>query len=200
MHVLYSLLIALANNLDNISVRIAYSIKGIKISTLMNGWISVITFVISTLAATSGHAISTILPGPTSSIISMVLLVGIGAWFIFEPYVKKTKVKEEQQHPTVNDVLIHPDQGDMDHSNHIDFKEATILGVALSINNIGGGISAGMIGLNPIFIGLFSALISFIALFLGNYVTGFFVRWNLGNKATIASGVLLILIGLKQLL
>jgi len=49
MHFIYTIFIALANNLDNISVRIAYSIRGVKISILKKLWISIITFFISLL-------------------------------------------------------------------------------------------------------------------------------------------------------
>lgn len=62
-HFVYAFLIALTNNFDNIGARIAYSIRGIKISSLINLWISVITFVISFLAAFSGTLISGTLGG-----------------------------------------------------------------------------------------------------------------------------------------
>ena len=92
------------------------------------------------------------------------------------------------------------ENADEDNSNDIDFKEATFLGIALSINNIGGGLSAGIIGLNPFFIGFFSAVISFVALWAGNYITDFFKKHNIGNKATIVAGIMLILLGIKQIL
>ncbi len=88
----------------------------------------------------------------------------------------------------------------MDNSKDIDFKEATVLGIALSINNIGGGLGAGLIGLNSWLVGLLSAVISFLALWAGNYVTEFFMKWKLGNAATITAGVVLIAIGIEQVL
>lgn len=202
MHYIYTLFIALANNLDNIGVRIAYSIRGIKISTSKNLWISVITFIISSLAAFSGKIISNILNKQVSSIISMILLVAIGLWIILEPYFKKEDTSSADisiKESNIYEVLRNPENADKDRSKDIDFKEATILGIALSINNIGGGLSAGMIGLNSFFVGFFSAVISFLALLAGNYITEFIKRWNLGNKATILAGMLLIAIGIKQI-
>lgn len=202
MHFIYTLLIALANNLDNIGVRIAYSIRGIKIPNLKNLWISIITFLISSLAALSGTAISFFLSGNISSLISMILLTTIGIWIIIEPRIKKKKEEE----PVVNkknnifSILRKPEKADMDDSKEIDFKEATLLGIALSVNNIGGGLSAGMIGLNCIFVGFFSAVVSFLALWSGNHITRFLNKWNLGDKAKVISGILLILIGIKQVL
>ncbi|MBE0069153.1 MAG: hypothetical protein PWQ59_524 [Thermoanaerobacterium sp.] len=204
MHFLYALFIALANNVDNISVRIAYSIRGIKITTIKNLWISLITFLISTIAAVSGNLISGIFSKQLSSLLSMILLASIGLWIMLEPYFKKNNTDTDEIHKDGNKniyiILKRPEKADIDNSNDIDFKEATMLGIALSINNIGGGISAGMIGLNSFFIGFFSALISFIALWTGNYVTDFLNRWNFNRKATVIAGLILILIGLKQII
>ncbi|MDI6604516.1 sporulation membrane protein YtaF [Thermoanaerobacterium sp. RBIITD] len=205
MHFLYTIFIALANNLDNISVRIAYSIRGIKIPIMKNLWISLITFIISTIAALSGSIISNFLSRHITSLLSMLLLTAIGLWIMLEPYFKKNYNSNEELNNSEEDKSIYaiirkPEKADVDNSKDIDYKEATFLGIALSINNIGGGFSAGMIGLNSFFIGLFSALISFLALWIGNYITDFFNRWNLNKKATIIAGILLILIGLKQIM
>lgn len=203
MHFIYSLFIALANNIDNISVRIAYSVRGIKITAVKNLWISLITFIISSIAAMSGNIISGVLSKHISSILSMILFISIGLWIAIEPYFKKSTDNSydiNDKAKNIYDILKKPEEADVDDSKDIDFKEATFLGVALSINNIGGGLSAGMIGLNSFFIGFLSALISFIALWIGNYVTDFLNRWNFKRKATIIAGLILILIGIKQVI
>ncbi len=201
---LYTFFIALTCNFDNFGVRIAYSIRGIRISTLINLWISVITFVISFGAAFSGTIISGLITKHISSLIAMLLLTGIGLWLILEPYLKTGSehmngVVRENRKSACN-VLLNPGHADMDNSKHIDFKEATLLGIALSINNVGGGISAGMIGLNSFWIGCLSAVISFIALWAGNYVAEFFIKRNLSSKAALVAGLLLIAIGIEQII
>lgn len=204
MHLLYTVFIALANNMDNIGVRIAYSIRGIRINTLKNLWISVITFFISSLSALVGTGITGIVSKQLSSVISMVLLTVIGIWIILEQYIKKGEKQNEQDEKenrnSILNILRKPEYADMDRSKTIDFKEATMLGIALSINNIGGGLSAGMIGLNEFLVGFMSAVISFLALWTGNYITGFLSRFKLGNKATVLAGIALIAIGLKQII
>jgi putative sporulation protein YtaF len=201
-HFIYAFLIALTNNFDNIGARIAYSIRGIKISTLINLWISVITFIISFLAASSGKIISGSLGKQLSSIIAMVLLAAIGSWMIFEPYVKnwRDKNRSADNSQNIGDILLNPENADIDNSKHIDFKEATLLGIALSLNNVGGGLSAGMLGLDSFLVGFLSAVLSFVALWAGNYVSEFFVRRNIADKATVAAGILLIAIGIEQIL
>lgn len=222
MHFIYITLISIANNIDNIGVRIAYSIRGIRITALKNLWISVITFILSSLSAFSGIFMSGYFPKHVSSIISMVLLTAIGVWIIAEPYInEKRETSSSALEPSeaggevtagtetnncgkkdksIYGILKKPENADLDNSKDIDFKEATLLGIALSINNIGGGLSAGMIGLNPFFMGFMSALISFLALWSGNYVTGVINRLNLGKKATTIAGIFMILIGIKQLI
>jgi putative sporulation protein YtaF len=201
-HLLYAFLIALTNNFDNIGARIAYSIQGTKISTLINLWISVITFVISLLAAISGTMISGSLGKQFSSITAMVFLVAIGSWMILDPYLKRwyRAKADRKDSKSIYGILLQPENADMDDSKHIDFKEATLLGIALSINNVGGGLSAGMIGLNSFLVGFLSALLSFIALWAGNYVAEFFIRRNLSYKASFAGGIALIAIGINQIL
>ena len=203
-NVFYTLFIALTNNIDNISARIAYSIRGIRISIPINIWISVLTCVISSFAAFSGTMISGFVSKRFSSIIAMSLLTAIGLWMIAEPYLKKDNESPgdsgQENGKNVLRIMMKPEYADKDHSKHIDFKEATVLGVALSINNIGGGISAGMIGLSPFWVGLLSAVINFLALWTGNYIAGIFTAWNLSQKATVVAGIILIAIGIEQII
>jgi putative sporulation protein YtaF len=202
LHFLHIFIIALTNNLDNIGVRIAYTIRGVKISTVINVWISVITFVISYFAAYSGTVMSEYLGKQTSSVLTMILLSGIGSYMIYRQYLKRMCQGGfgQDNKKGICHILLKPENADMDNSKHIDFKEATLLGIALSINNVGGGVSAGMIGLNPFWVGLLSAVLSFLILWAGNYMAEFFIKWNLSNKATIAAGILLIAIGIEQII
>ncbi len=139
-----------------------------------------------------------------SSMIAMVLLSAIGLWMIVEPYLKKDKDSadeaEQGNKKSARQVLLRPENADMDNSKHIDFREATFLGVALSINNVGGGVSAGIIGLNSFWVGFLSAVLSFLALWAGNYVAEFFIKWNISKKASVVAGLLLIAIGIEQIM
>jgi putative sporulation protein YtaF len=197
---LYGMLIALANNVDNLGARIAYSLQGTRVSTPINLWISVITFVISFGAASLGTAVAGSFGAQAASVIAMALLVGLGVWMILQtghqPWREEKRPDSGQT--TLMTVLLKPHHADVDASKHIDFKEGSVLGIALSINNIGGGLSAGVIGVTPVLVGFLSALVSFVALWAGNYVAEFFVRRGIASKAGAIGGVLLIVIGLKQ--
>jgi len=175
----------------------------------INIYISVITFIISGGAAYSGDTVSNFLSQKATSIIAMILLCAIGLWMISEPYMKGSKKEKTGDNPAgaaqaepvgIIDIMTEPEKADMDKSGHIDFKEATFLGIALSINNIGGGLSAGMIGINAVAMGFLSALVNFIGLWAGNYIAEFFMRYNLHKKAGFLGGIVLIGIGIEQII
>jgi len=200
MNYLYIFLISLANNLDNIGVRIAYSILGIRIGVTQNLWISIITFVIALLSAYGGNTIYNLLSKSTSSIISAVLLSCIGLWIIFSPRIKREHTASPNEKNIISDILDNPEKADLDCSKDIDFKEATLLGLVCSLDCVGSGFGAGMMGLKPVYFGLFSSVISFLALWAGNYITDFIQKWQLSNKATTIAGVALILMGIQQII
>jgi putative sporulation protein YtaF len=197
---IYGFVIAITNNIDNLGARIAYSIQGTRVSLPINLWISLITFFISAGAAYMGASVSGSFGAEAASVAAMLLLVGLGAIMIVqarrEPW--HDQAPPEKDVASLWNVLLRPHHADVDASKHIDLKEGTVLGVALSINNIGGGLSAGIIGVTPWLVGGLSALISFLALWAGNYLAEFFVRKGIANKANIVGGALLIVIGVKQ--
>ena len=132
--------------------------------------------------------------------LAMGMLVTLGLWMILYARVQSWQERIFEKNTSTRHVAIltKPCHADIDDSKHIDFVEGTILGIALSVNNIGGGVSAGVLGVNPLLVGFLSALISFVALFSGNYVAEFFIKRRLSDKAAFVGGVALILIGLKQ--
>jgi putative sporulation protein YtaF len=195
---LFAVLIALTNSIDNLGAWIALSIKGIKVTNLINLWISFITFILSAAACLVGGLLPGTIDGRICAWISFTLFVSMGVWFIADPVIKRRKKSRERA--GLIDILEDPEKADANRSKDIDFKEATVLAVALSINNVGGSFSAGVIGLNAWVIGALSALVSFGALWIGRRISAFFERSNLGDAVSVLSGAVLILIGIAQVL
>ena len=79
-------------------------------------------------------------------------------------------------------------------------REGTLLGLALSLNNVGGGLSAGLVHLNWLWTALGSAAVSFLVLWQGSRLSRRLGGQRLGLYAQVAAGVLLVLIGLHQFL
>jgi putative sporulation protein YtaF len=108
----------------------------------------------------------------------MILLSGIGSYMIYRQYLKRMCQGEfgQDNNKGICHILLNPENADIDNSKHIDFKEATLLGIVFSIDNVGGGVSAGMIGLSLFWVGLLSAVLSFLILWAGNYMAEFFIN------------------------
>ncbi|MGO9380299.1 MAG: hypothetical protein ACLPN1_03515 [Dissulfurispiraceae bacterium] len=121
-------------------------------------------------------------PTELSSLIAMLLLSAIGLWMTLEPYLKKNndRIDEtvQENDKSARHVLLNPQNDDVDDSKHIDFREDTRLAIALSTNNVVGGVDAVMIGLNSFWVGFLSAVLSFLALCAGNYVAEIFIKWR----------------------
>lgn len=200
-HLLSAVVIALANNVDNLGARLAYSVQGTKVSGAINAWISVITFFISAAAAYFGRSIIALLGAEFASILAMAMLCALGGWMILHASLRSwhERIHEQKTSTTHVAIFAKPHHADIDDSKHIDFVEGTVLGFALSINNVGGGLTAGVLGVDPLLVGFLSAVISFAALFAGNYVADFFIQKRISDKAAIIGGGALILIGVKQL-
>ncbi len=201
--------IALANNLDNTGVGVAYGIGRIRLPPLINLWISAVTFVITATATALGDHLTHYLPPHLTQALGAVILCGIGM-AVMLPSLRKARQStgetterprsgEHPHGPSLGDVLADPAQADRDGSRHIDFSEATLLALALSINNVGGGVSAGLLHLSVLWTALLSAAFSFVVLWFGGWAGRQWGTARLGGYAQTAAGTLLILLGLFQL-
>ncbi|WP_442755592.1 manganese efflux pump [Methylocystis sp. JAN1] len=201
-HLLSAAVIALANNVDNLGARLAYSVQGTRLSVAVNVWISAITLLVSAAAAYFGGVVILFFGKFLASFFAMAMLVSLGLWMILHARLQSwhERIHEEKSATRRIHILKKPHDADIDGSKHIDFAEGTVLGLALSVNNVGGGVAAGVLGVNPMLVGFLSAVVSFLALWAGNYVAAFFIRRRISDKAALAGGAALILIGLKQLM
>jgi putative sporulation protein YtaF len=190
--------ISLANNLDNTGVGIAYGIARIRLPQLVNLWIAVITFAITASSVAFGSGISRYLAPEIAKYIGATILCVIGLT-VLAPILKRSKSRRDAAANPVRRILEDPMTADRDDSRHIDYKEGSLLGIALSINNIGGGLSAGLVHLSVFWTALLSAILSFLVLWLGGIAGRRVATGRLADYATILSGVLLISIGLYQL-
>lgn len=203
-----SVLIAFAANLDNLGVGIAYGVLKIKISHRSNLIIAFISFIATWVSAKAGEAISLYLSPQISTIIGAVLLCGVGIWVIAQPIITAYKMNQPiidvqifntriYMGPT--EILRYPERIDLDNSRDIGYWEAILLGAALSINALAGGLYAGTTGIPSFFQASLVGIVSLFTIGAGCSLGKKYAAEQLGKYATIVSGTLLILIGIHQL-
>ena len=203
-----SILIAIAANLDNLGVGIAYGVLNIKISRVTNFIIAVISFIATWLSAKVGEAISLYISPQMAVSIGAILLCGVGIWVISQPIITAHKMSQ----PIIDlqifntriymgpaEILRYPERIDLDNSRDIGYWEAVLLGIALSINALAGGLYAGTAGISSLLQASLVGIISLFTIAIGCYFGKKYAAEQLGKYATIVSGTLLIVIGVHQL-
>ena len=179
-HIIYLLLIAMLNSIDNVGIGIAYSISGKKIPILENILISLMAFAVSFVSSLSASIVSRFLEEKTCTFISVSLLVFMGSRMIYQSFRR-------------NDI-------DLERYGTISYKEAITVGTVLAIDDVGSSVSSGLIGYGPFIVSIPYFIISFIIFFLANYGSKFVRKLNIGQKYTMISGLLMILMGILQLI
>lgn len=179
LHILYLFFIAMLNSVDNAGIGIAYSVSGKKVPIFKNILISIMAFAVSFVSALSGDIISGFLSQQMCTVISMSLLIFMGSRMIYQAFRKKDE--------------------DLDKYNIISNKEAIAVGTVLALDDVGSSVSSGLIGYGAFMVSLPFFVISFIIFSLANYGGKFVRRLNIGKKATVVSGILMILMAVFQL-
>ncbi|WP_088186049.1 manganese efflux pump [Desulfosporosinus sp. FKA] len=206
--------IGIASNIDNAGVGIAYGVRKVGIPLISNTIIALMGFVLALGGGLFGHLISHWLTPFTCQLISMLVLISLGIYVLAQQFF--TKAPEavyvfSQQHQTDQTidqfsdnhllrVLRNPEEADLDNSKSISLTESIILGIALSLNNLAGGFSAGITKLNILTMATVSGLFSFLCTGLCAMFGLKFASEKFGERATTISAILLILVGIHQIM
>lgn len=192
--------IGLASNLDNAGVGIAYGVRKIRIPWYSNLAIAIISFLATLVSGFFGSWLSSWIHPWIGQLLGTVVIVGVGVWVLLQPFLEKkiTSVQEDDVNPLTR-LLRNPEEADKDSSKSISLGESVVLGIALAMNALAGGFNAGITHLNvwytSLSVGLFSYLLLAACAGFGEKVAA----EKFGNRATVISGLLLILIGIHQL-
>ncbi|MGG2067312.1 sporulation membrane protein YtaF [Bacillus sp. S14(2024)] len=198
---LFSILfIAIASNLDNAGVGIAYGIRKIHISWFNNFIIAFFGFLFTLVGGFFGNWISLFISDATASVIGAIVIGSIGVLVLCQPLLSKETEQGRKQSNVLMRILRNPEAADFDGSKSIGFSEAIVLGIALSINNIAGGFDAGITNLNLWMTAIISGFFSFLSVRFFSYVGKKYLAVYLGKWATVIAGALLIIIAVDQLL
>jgi putative sporulation protein YtaF len=88
---------------------------------------------------------------------------------------------------------------DYDYSGRIELKEALVLALALTLNNLSCGFAAGLMGLNIFAMIVASFVISLVFFYIGIRLGFLYIARWFGEKGDIVAAIILILVGIYEL-
>ncbi|QSZ26418.1 sporulation membrane protein YtaF [Aceticella autotrophica] len=202
MYFFLPILYSISANIDNFVVGIAYGIKKIKIGFYSNLLIAVVSTTGTYLSLLIGKIIGKLIFLNITNLIGSIMLILIGLWFILDFFLKKNqKIPSEKCDNDIKnykELLDKPEKADLDNSGYITIKESIPLAFALTINNIGLGVAAGLAGLNILITTCLTFFFSILSIILGYLIGNCCLSKIFGYYAPLASGIIIVILGLIE--
>ena len=196
MQILSIVLFSISASLDNLAISIAYGIKKINIPIWINIVIAIISAIGTLLSMLIGLFLKKIISLSYASYIGSFILIGFGLYLIFD-YIRSKNHNDNLGE--LKNILEYPEKADSDNSGSIEIKEAFTLGIALSLNNMGLGIGASIMGMSVILTTIFSFFFSMVFVKLGYILGKGFLSDIFGKYSPIISSLIIISLGIYQL-
>jgi putative sporulation protein YtaF len=206
-----TILIAFALCIDSFALGVAYGIKKIKIPSLSILIISIITICVLGVSVLIGHIIRQFISGFTATLISSIVLIGLGSFFMLEGYIKYfvankgTVISDNKLMnlyiPKIGfiiDIALDVSKADFDISGDINNKEALYLGIILSIDSLGAGFGYAMGNANILYFLIIVFFINIISISLGLRIGHKVEQFQANLKTSLLPGFILILIGVLK--
>lgn len=194
--------LALASNLDNAGVGIAYGARGITFAPMVNTVIAVTSGLATYVAGVAGTTLSHYVSPRLGAWIGGTVMLLVGVWVLSEPWRRKweeSKKSPAKVQNVVTRILKDPVEADFDQSQTISMKEGFVLGIALAINALAGGFDAGAVHIGVLETSIAVAVCSYLLLGASSYVGKKYAARAFGDKATYVAGLLLMVIGIHQI-
>lgn len=198
---LSALLFSISSNLDNVVVGTAYGIKKIKIGIIANLIIAVVTSTGTFLSMSLGLYIAKFIPQSVSNVLGAGIIVVLGIYFVIQSFIKLVRNTNSKKLALkdLSDMVEYAEYSDVDKSGHIDMKEAFILALGLTFNNLGTGVAASITGVNIFFTVISTFIISILTIILGVSIGKNVLGRFFGKYAPLIAGVLLIILGFIEM-
>lgn len=213
MHLISSLLFALSANIDTFIVGMSCGIKRDHISLLRNVVISLITLAGTVFSISAGLTLAPLLPAKAAQVSGSLILILLGLYYIIKFLIKQLKEhhrekllkisalaaaelpESEKEEPTWDLKITELPPG----QRLLPMKDAVILGLALSVNNMGMGIGASITGVELLPTASLTIIISILFLALGNHVGESTFFRTVRRFADPLSGLILIGLGIYEI-
>jgi putative sporulation protein YtaF len=226
MHLLSALLLAIAVNVDNFAVGIAYGIKKLQIGWLTNLFIGLISAVGTYLAISVGNEIKNYLSVNVANVLGSLILIAVGVWSIRKTLKRQRKTARMRQEMSFSvaegssraisnssyddfsqeflqefsyeKFLEHPEKADVDRSGYIDVQESIALAFGLTLNNLGSGLGGGISNFNVALTTFLVFTLSLLGISGGYFLGDRFTTKISGLRAGILSASLVIITGVYE--
>jgi putative sporulation protein YtaF len=209
-------MLAFAVSMDSLSVGVTYGMKNIRFPRRSIMIIACMSGVMLLLSMYVGNLFLLLLPMQAERWIAACLLIALGIWAIYnvikkdedeydysEPLPKQLGIKVWRFHierfGIVIQVLKRPTLADLDRSGSISIKEALLIGLALSMDAFGAGLSASFLGYSPFMLALFVCILNVIFIRLGLRIGNMFAKTKVMKKAIVVPGMILIFLGIAKI-
>ena len=169
-------------------VSVAYGIKKIKINLFCNIVITVVSTLGTFISMLFGIFLSKIIAVQFINYIGSAILILIGLYFIYEFFKKNPSEYEE--------ILKTPAKVDKNNSGTLELTEIITLALALTVNNLGVGISASIAGLNIWVTTILTFIITMLFIKIGTFIGNNKIFNFLGKYSSLISGIIIALIGI----
>jgi putative Mn2+ efflux pump MntP len=215
--ILILVVFAIAANLDNLGVGIAYGLRRERISSRSNLVIAIMSIGLTFIAMKFGQWIQPILSVKVANDLGASVIIVVGIWVFFEVAIqriwsilwrhlwryvlRKIRVKRQidrpKTKPNLNALMRFLNKKN---PNGISVFETLILGVSLSLNAMAGGFGASLAGHNAIATSIAVGMFSYVMIAVGQSLADNYASKWLGSFSQRLAGFLLMAIGIYELL
>lgn len=200
------LLLVFALSLDAFVASIAYGTNNIKIPLVSVAIINIACSSILTISLFLGLIIKGLIPGNATSIISFLILMLLGIFYLFQSLIKAYIIKVSNLNKEVRlkmadliiNIYVDETNADFDNSKNLSPKEALYLGIALSLDSLAVGFGSSLGDINYIQVIFLSLCFGMVAIWLGMFIGKKIVEKSNINISWL-SGVILIILAVMKL-
>ena len=203
-----TILLVLVLSLDAFVASMAYGTNGIKVpfkSIIIIDLVCSFSLFISLIL---GTFLGNIFPNNITTIISFLILLSIGIYYLFESmvksYLKKRKEGENKLKlklfniSLIIEIYIDEMKADIDNSKTLSSGEALYLAFALSLDSLAIGFGTGLVNINIFYIIIFSLIMNLVAIWLGLLLGKIFVEKSKVDLSWF-TGIILIILAIFRL-
>lgn len=195
------LLFAISSNVDNLTIAAAYRLHGLKIDWKANLLISIVTGCCTWLSMEAAHSAARYYLSETNAAcLGAALLIAIGLWFIIDEFRRKHSHSRKNRTTRYMRYLEPYFWMRSDQEHTVNTREMFILALLLSINNLGSGIGASMMGIWPLGTAVLVSIFSLLSIFFGQKAGSLPFTAHFSQIMPWLAGLILILLGIYEII